>query len=229
MVDGLLINYNAAIPAEMHDLIVDSHHPSIWMNSKQHADCIYPDDYSGAKMIAQRMLALGHRRIAFVDFSNRNVEAPLHYSGTDRLAGVQDACSQAGATFIRHGWGELAAAGHETPVARDLLSGPDRPTAVVAYTMQEARFIRTAALDVRLDVPNDLSIAAIASGRARAYDRTISAASIPFYELGKQAVEMLHEKIDVPEASLEPRPLPMTWEEGDSMAEAPTDDEGNAA
>jgi DNA-binding LacI/PurR family transcriptional regulator len=80
--DGLLVNYNTRIPPRMETLL-DAHNlPSVWINVRRDSDCVYPDDLQAGRQAAERLLALGHRRIAFVDYTEQN-----HYSnGTARRA-----------------------------------------------------------------------------------------------------------------------------------------------
>ena len=47
-VDGLLVNYTHSIPRDMIRLLKAHGVPSIWVNSKQNADCVYPDDAAAA-------------------------------------------------------------------------------------------------------------------------------------------------------------------------------------
>ena len=86
MADGLLINYNANLPQPMVDIISQYQIPAVWINSRQPADCVYPDDRdAGRGSAAKRLLTLGHRRIGFA------YAAPTsHYSFAERIAGYEE-------------------------------------------------------------------------------------------------------------------------------------------
>src|SRR4028119_1844024 len=81
-VDGLLINYISGIPDKMLELIQRYQIPSIWLNAKLESDCVYPDDFEAAQRACHYLQDMGHRRIAYVDYSSSD-----HSSTVDRRNG----------------------------------------------------------------------------------------------------------------------------------------------
>jgi len=127
--DGLLINYNADVPATMPAIIARHAIPSVWINAKREADCVHPDDFAAAREATERLIALGHRRIGFAAFGG-----VTHYSAADRLEGCRAALAAAGL-----GQPQVLEAGG-APAARAALADAwlqaparVRPTAVLVY------------------------------------------------------------------------------------------------
>ena len=58
MADGLLLNYFCDIPPQLQELIDTQSMPAIWINSRQKADCVYPDDFDAACRATQHLLIL---------------------------------------------------------------------------------------------------------------------------------------------------------------------------
>jgi DNA-binding LacI/PurR family transcriptional regulator len=121
------------------------------------------NDRDGMAEAVRHVLALGHRRIAVLSFDAGPDRATLGYRGplARRMAGLDDALTAYGLTVdapeitIR----EMActrSAGYHA--ARDLLGGPQRPTAIVALSDILALGALDAARDAGLDVPTELSI-----------------------------------------------------------------------
>lgn len=112
---------------------------------------VYVDTYEGAKMAVTYFLALGHRKIGFIDGRP---------AGTSRrrFRGYEAALRENGVTpcaeWVRHG--ELT---YESGVrcAESLLRGP-QPTAILAVNNQMAVGALTAARRMGLSVPEELSV-----------------------------------------------------------------------
>src|SRR5205085_128059 len=80
-----------------------------------------------------------------------------------------------------------------------MLREPDRPTAMIAYSEDEAHVIACAARMLGLALPRDLSIIVFAPADLPVLGYEISAAAVPTYEMGRHAVLMLLEKLKSPE------------------------------
>src|ERR1043165_3537917 len=159
MTDGLLINYNTGIPEALDQAITRHRLPAIWMNAKRADNCVFPDDEGAGRLATQHLLALGHRRIAYVDYCHATTQPDQHYSAWDRQAGYEQAMRVA---ELRP---RIVTSPHSIPssriptAARAWLAAPDRPTAVVTYCEREAEPILYAATALLgLQVPRDLSI-----------------------------------------------------------------------
>jgi DNA-binding LacI/PurR family transcriptional regulator len=98
------------------------------------------EDSRGARLAAEHLLALGHRRFA--------VLCGTSVTQRDRLAGYREALQAAGARFD-------SPASDELP---EVLVGEPRPTAILAASDRLALEALEAARDAGLVVPHDLSI-----------------------------------------------------------------------
>ncbi|HSH95650.1 MAG TPA: LacI family DNA-binding transcriptional regulator, partial [Roseimicrobium sp.] len=91
-VDGLIADW--AIPKGVSEAIARYEIPTIWVNSDQQGEnCVWPDDVAGGRVATEHLLALGHRRVAFVA-----VRQTIHISQERRLQGYHEAMAAAGLT-----------------------------------------------------------------------------------------------------------------------------------
>jgi len=112
------------------------------------ADAVANDDDAGARLATEHLVEQGHRRIAHIVGEGE--------VGGLRRAGHAAAMGAAGLTerCVEGDWTEET--GHR--VARDLLAGPDRPTAILAANDLSAVGALTAADELGVAVPGELSV-----------------------------------------------------------------------
>jgi LacI family transcriptional regulator len=214
--DGIIVNYTHDIPDEMLKLIHAHHAPAVWLNAKLRSDCVYPDDRGAAGTVTDELLKLGHRRIALVHLIARvgdtrpfeDAFARAHYSGVDRAAGYAESMARHGlpARVLSHERYIENADQIESCVA--LLSGPDRPTAVLAYSENEVHPLMCAARLLGLSLPRDLSVVMFAPTPFAVAGYEMSVAAVPTQEIGRRAVRMLIEKLEAPERDCTPQVVP---------------------
>ena len=212
MADGLIINYTHNFPAQLRELIRRHRLPFVWTNAKLDADCVHPDDLGAAQAATERLLRLGHRRIAYVSYTES-----AHYSAIDREAGCAQAMRAAGLTLRAIRKVPLATS-ERIACSAQWLAGPDRPTAAVTYGVKEALPIAAAARSLGLRTPRDLSLVTFDTEPAEdpATGLVFTTCVLPEYGMGQAAVEMLLEKIEDPARALPPRSLPLTLSGGTS-------------
>lgn len=220
--DGLLINYNTAIPQALIEQIADYGVASIWINSKQQADCVYPNDFDAGRRATRRLLELGHRRIAWVCYAPHSPDnlGPAHYSVADRRAGYLDAMHHAGLT--PQCIDQVVPPAQRAAYSQGWLEQPDRPTAIVTYSAEmawPALYVATAHLGLK--VPRDLSAITFEESLATEMGLAVDTLLIPEYAVGHTATQMLLEKIKAPDYRLPPQPLPFGFEPGASCAPPP--------
>jgi LacI family transcriptional regulator len=135
------------------------------------------DNRAAARDATEHLLALGHRRIAFVE------GPPGLHTSAQRLAGFEAAMTAAGAEPERLPGGFEYEAGHAA--AERLLSGR-LPDAVLAVNDEVAIGLLTGLRRGEVDVPGQVSVAGIDDTRpARLVDLT--SVSVPLHELGERA------------------------------------------
>lgn len=222
MSDGLLINYSAKIPQQMIELISRLNVPAVWLNSKQKADCVYPDEFQGASRAARELVAHGHRRIAFVDFAHRLNEDSWHYSNIDRFDGYASVMKEIGQSAQCVGSHEEMVQGLGLERLTALLQSPNRPTAILAYRPHEANMAVVAAALSGLRVPRDLSLVTFCTTVSQEMGVPLATVHIPESLMGQEGVEMLRRRIEQQGQPQPPLALAMEFSEGQSIAACPT-------
>lgn len=149
---------------------------------------VLPDERAGVASAIELLVSHGHTRIGFV---NASEDVP---ATRGRLLGYRDA-------VVRHGLvadPQLVAIGQgEAPggrqAARELLSRPDRPTAIVCYNDRMAWGVYTAAVELGLSIPRDLSIVGFDDQAPipESLFPQLTTIALPHYEMGAWAVETL--------------------------------------
>jgi LacI family transcriptional regulator len=211
--DGLLINYNADVPPGLPALIARHNIPSVWINAKRNGDCVHPDDFGAAWEATTRLIALGHRRIGFVEFGG-----VTHYSANDRIEGCRAALAQArlAPPAIFDGGGPPQTRAER---ARAWLRRPagERPTAVFVYGAGLAPPILYAAATCGLRVPDDLSVVTFEAEPDASVGRRIDTWVLPEEAMGRAAVGVLLDKVKEPARALPPIALPAVHIPGDTL------------
>ncbi|MCC7475004.1 MAG: LacI family DNA-binding transcriptional regulator [Pirellulales bacterium] len=121
------------------------------------ADSVETDEKQATALVAEHLLSLGHRRIACL--SSR--EAPSQTWAIKRRASFEEALRNSG-TVQFQSW-HLNQQGTDGPeVARSLLTSGLKPTAVFTVSDHEAAFVYSAAKELGLSIPGDLSVVGFA-------------------------------------------------------------------
>jgi DNA-binding LacI/PurR family transcriptional regulator len=122
------------------------------------------DDVAGGRLATRYLLSLGHRRIGFVGDTMRGAAGTSclglgFVSSQHRLSGYRQALAAAGigydAGLVRRGaYGPAKA----EALAADLLTRPDRPSAIFAASDTQAMGVLAAADRCGVSVPGELSV-----------------------------------------------------------------------
>jgi LacI family transcriptional regulator len=211
--DGLLINYNTQVPEHLAEMMALHQIPAVWLNTKQEADCVYPDDWQAGQLAAERLLELGHRRIAYVVYSSS-----LHYSAFDRAEGCRSFLRQNGLDLQVIQIPQEVKLAERVAYALAHLAAPEPPTAIVAYTPAPMGCMFGAAMRLGLRIPQDLSVMTIDVRPVEYCGMRVDTLLLPEYVMGQEAVDMLQQKMLVPAAWLVPRALPVAFAPGETCA-----------
>jgi LacI family transcriptional regulator len=195
-VDGLLVislsppngEVNYLLQAEVPTVLVDAYHPSL--------DHVVIDDVAGGRLATQHLIDLGHSKISLVSDPLVN---PFNFvSSRDRYQGYRQALAEAGIPF-RPEYHRQAPHGREEArqMAADLLSLPDRPTAIFATSDTQAVGVLEAAQNMGLMVPEDLSVIGYDDIEMAEYLH-LTTIRQPLFALGIEAVELLLDSIANP-------------------------------
>lgn len=217
LADGLLVNYQFDFPRKLLDLIDRHRLPSIWINVRHETDSVRPEDIDAARQATAYLLGLGHRRVAYVNYFGQDRER-AHYSMKDRFQGYSAAMRQAGLKPRNLAVARKASSDERLANASAWLSEPDRPTAVVAYAGRTLGPILLAAAARGIRVPQDLSLITFGDDIQNLLGVPVSHMAIPWYQIGRVAVDMLREKVRDPARVLPTRVLAQRLEEGATCA-----------
>ncbi|GII81963.1 transcriptional regulator [Sphaerisporangium rufum] len=142
-------------------------------------------NWRGGHMATRHLTGLGHRRIAMIN-------GPDHPFCRARLAGYRSALAEAGlpadsALVVR---GPLTREGGQA-AARELLSRPDRPTAIFTANDLQALGVYLAARELGLAIPRDLSVVGFDDLPVVAWvDPPLTTVHQPLYEMAAAATEL---------------------------------------
>lgn len=180
----------AGVPA----VLIDSRHPQL-----SHVGI---DDVEGGYAATRHLIELGHTKIGFV---SDYLETALNFMPIrDRFLGYYQALEEVGipfrAEYHRQGeHGRLPA----RRLARELLSLPDPPTAIFAYSDTQAIGVLEAARDLGVAVPERLSVIGFDDVEGAEYWH-LTTVRQPLFESGVVGCELLFEEmVTLPVGSLE--------------------------
>jgi DNA-binding LacI/PurR family transcriptional regulator len=214
--DGLLLNYSGQVPPHLLQLVRTQGLPAVWLNVDLPYDTVNLDDQQGASLATTHLVQLGHQRILYLQ-----LHGSTHYSVNARRNGYIAALQRPGlATRAVSRVGGIATS-ERLAFVRDLLTGPDRPTAIVGYGPDDALTAATAALSLGLSIPRDLSIVAIHDTILDTNGFVYTTAFADTREIGRRAVNMVLEKIGNPAVQLPTHSVAYQLEPGTTTAPAP--------
>lgn len=168
--------------------------------------CVLPDERNGGAVAAAPLLAAGHTRIAHL------AGRAGSWATKQRLRGFREALRAADLElpeqWLRFGTFRIDS-GYS--LMRELLAQPDRPTAVFCGNDRMALGAYLAVKEAGLRIPDDISIVGYDDQEELAADihPGLTTVALPFYEMGRWAVQaLLDGKVDeLPPRTLIPCPL----------------------
>ncbi|MEU0177902.1 LacI family DNA-binding transcriptional regulator [Streptomyces massasporeus] len=190
-VDGLVVVGTLPDPAALGQ--VAERIPVVLAGSREPAppgvDVVAGDDERGALLVAEHLIGLGHRRIAHIagygavgELRRRSFEATM------RRHGLADEVLVEPSDMTEEG-------GYRTTVR--LLSRPDRPTAVFAVNDIAAIGVLSAAEELGLRVPRDLSVVGYDNTSiARLRHVWLTTVDNSSHEVGRRAAQCLLERFE---------------------------------
>ena len=185
-VDAILLTIAGGDPP------LTGHVPTVLVGCESTMDervaCVLPDERAGARTATELLLTLGHRRIAGLG------GRPALWSSRERLAGYRAALAAAGVGFdpdlVRPGEPRADQGYVRT---RDLMRCVPRPTALLCGGERIAVGAYLALAAAGLRVPDDVSVLGYEAGPGLAEEirPALSTVYVPFYEMGRRAVQRL--------------------------------------
>jgi LacI family transcriptional regulator len=145
------------------------------------------DDRAAAREMAEHLIGLGHRSIAFI------AGHPDHYSSQLRLEGFRNALAAHGIAAdtvrVERGFNTVQSGAE---AARRLLGGADLPTAIFASNDDMAAGVMMVAHELGVDVPRQLSVAGFDNTQlAQIVWPSLTTIHQPSYDMAYTATDLL--------------------------------------
>jgi LacI family transcriptional regulator len=158
------------------------------------------DDYRGARLAVEHLLALGHRRIAFIN-------GPEDWAASaDRAHGYRAALEQAGVAYapelVAEGDWEIQS-GYQA--AGELFAQAGKPTAIFAANDLMGLGVIYALQAQGLHVPQDVAVVGYDNRDVASLVRpTITTVTMPCFEMGQESARLLLNLLEGQEGAEEP-------------------------
>jgi len=174
---------------------------------------VYPDNLKAGVEAAGKLIKLGHKNIAYVtDVSYSQNLFGEHYSMSDRYKGYALEMKKNNLEIHKiDGEGKVIPKNKLIDYFVNILSQPDRPTAMILYWSLLVPPLLSAARKLGISIPDDLSIITFAGCISQHAGLSINAMIEPENEMGIESVKMLVRKIKKPDKSLESIPLTFSY------------------
>ena len=173
---------NAGLPV----VLVDAYHPRL--------TSLVVNNVEGAYQAVKCLIEHGHRRIGFI---NGMSEGDFHFNpGNDRFIGLHRALGEAGLLYepdlvLTAEWDRQGG----RRAALQLLTRPDRPTAIFAASDLQAVGVLEAARSLNMSVPDDLSLVGF-DGIELSEIMELSTVQQPMKYMGELGAQKLIEQIE---------------------------------
>ncbi|WP_309660559.1 LacI family DNA-binding transcriptional regulator [Sphingomonas sp.] len=152
--DGVILTPSHSKDAQLVELLAERRIACATINSRKHEGCVSVtmDEAGAAREATRHLLALGHRRIAFLAGSSAYGNSALRLDGFE--AAMADDGASAGGMVVRGDFHFERAA----EAVSDLLRAGDRPTAIIAENDEMSFAVLHVANRLGLAIPADLSL-----------------------------------------------------------------------
>lgn len=197
-VDGIVIRPHP-FPYDVYHEAMEINLPLVLVDDEglapRNLDFVGTDDILGGKLAAEHLLRLGHRRLGFLtQFAAtegyRVSPLAMRHEGFRKEL---EKCREASCVYAN----EPATSLDEHNAALELLSRPDRPTAIFACMDYLAQGVYHAARKLNLRIPEDLSVVGFADLQiARTMFPALTTLRQAPYEIGQRAVHLLLKRIN---------------------------------
>ncbi len=160
-VDGIINTHPLLRPLEEQVGVLDV--PTVWLDAGRAEDygCIWRDDAAAVELAVDRLVELGHKRIAYIHKEIQHPMAPddelypIHHSIGARRQAYQ-------AMMKKHGMSEILIATDSAEQGEgaivDSLNSKNRPTAYLSYSCELASWMRCACEQIGMRLGTDVSL-----------------------------------------------------------------------
>lgn len=200
--DGLVVKYDCSPPPRLGALVDKHVLPAVWVNQHREHDSVRPDDAGGVGLGLE--VLSGRRRTGFADLAARLPPGSPdeHYSRDERSGAF---------SCLRPQSPTLLAAAADPVAQTSAWLAEHRLDGVICSNDITAQIVINAAERLGQEIPRDLAVITFGNDSTHAAGRRLAVLDHPEQEMGRQAVEMLIERISEPARHLPGRILPFTF------------------
>ncbi len=191
LVDVLLIGYVYEPPGSVVRFVEQKGINSLWLNRISPTDAVFVDEADAAYQLVQHLYKCGQRRISYIDHSGSGTDNPVT---ANRLRGFDLAAKELGVetAYMVH---RRVPRGRRVESAREWLSPPNHPSAVIVNSFASAQTIMQAAFELGMRIPDDLAIASFDNGMGwKIPEPAITCAIHPEQQFGQIAAKLALKK-----------------------------------
>ena len=186
------------------------------LNARSGVDCVLSDNDLGGRLVAERLVRAGHRRLAFVgDFVADTVRT--RWDGFSKL--VVKLTGEKPRKYDIKGEDRFSEWADEIrDVVGRIVRQKDRPTAVFCSCDAIARHVMRALADMGLSVPGDISLVGFDDDPIAEWTTpALTTVRQDFAAIGKSAVKALVSRIERPSAPCATISVPVEFVERESL------------
>lgn len=183
-------------------------------------DVVVVDNYESGHRAVRRVIDAGHRKIAAPILRTKGSDGQANLISTmlERHQGYRDAMAEAGLAVPEAYQPSASGRAEVRAVMTEMLSGPDRPTAVFGLDDSFTLGIIDAVYACDLKIPEQVSIFGFDDTEWTTVVRPpLSVIAQPAYDLGAAAAQALLRRIQAPDGPRSTQVLPTTWIERASI------------
>ncbi|THV43074.1 LacI family DNA-binding transcriptional regulator [Glycomyces buryatensis] len=176
---------------------------------------VVPDERGGTRAVLAELAGAGHVRIGHVTTREDVRARGLRLETWREHLGANGTPADGLLVEVEHTNTQFGYEG-----ALQLLSGPERPTAIFCFNDRMAMGVYRAAAELGLQIPTDLSIVSYDDQEliAPALHPGLTSAALPHYDMGRWAVNELLRRLEDPEADPVQHLMPCPVARRDSVA-----------
>lgn len=190
--DGAVILCAYDMPSWV-EAVIETGLPCVEIGTSFGPQQVHTDNVGGAVSAVKHLVELGHKRIAHLAGASRLVSSRERHMGFklgSRQAGLSDANSPVASDIAS---------------LKELMTGPDRPTAVFCYNDQLAWEAAKLFREMGLSIPKDVSLVGFDNDlRAVTMDPPLTTVQNPLDEIAAEALRLVSDQISAGDISSTP-------------------------
>ncbi|MBN8523853.1 MAG: LacI family DNA-binding transcriptional regulator [Planctomycetes bacterium] len=196
LADAALIYDVGPQSPQVEDILARYRITPIWVNAGRLVDGVGFADADGSRLAIHHLLKQGYRRPALLLAGPETDRQYAHISVLERTRGFVGACAEAGLpAWVAHP-AQSNQPSEQAKHLHQLLTGIDRPDALLCYAPHQAALVRLVCAECRLRIGADLGLITFVKPNERILDTEVSACQLDYDALGREAVNMAWRRLE---------------------------------